>query len=150
MRLRMFRFVMVLCCAALPLSAARAGPAVECDVTIQIKSIRGGGQTVNVPGTRNITAKALIQKGTGPADQTLDDTTLIIEAFDGATLIDTQISPDLLTLVIGKGGQGDKLNMTVNECVSGFVDFFATFTGTSSSNGSTCSASRTIRKECKF
>ena len=152
MRLQVFRFVMVLCCAALlPLSVARAGPPIECDVTIEINALRGQGPTVNVPGTRNITAKARIQKGTGPADQTLDDTSLIIEAFDGATLIDTQISPDLLTLIIGKGGQGDKLTMTVNQCVSGSIDFFATFTGTSSSNGTICSeTSRVLRKECKF
>ncbi len=152
MRLQMFRFVMLLCCAALlPLSAAKAGPPSICDVTIQIKSIRGGGPTVNVPGTKNITAKALIQKGTGPADQTLDNTSLIIEAFDGATLLDTQISPDLLTLVVGKGGQGDKLTMTIFECVSGFIDYFATFTGTSSTNGATCTeTSRALRKECKF
>ena len=148
----MFRFVMVLCCAALlPLSVARAGPPIECDVTIEINALRGQGPTVNVPGTRNITAKARIQKGTGPADQTLDNTSLMIEAFDGATLIDTQISPNLLTLIMGKGGQGDKLNMTVDECVSGFIDFFATFTGTSSTNGGTCTlTSRPLRKECKF
>ena len=152
MRLQMLRFLMVLCCAALlPLSAAKGGSEIDCDVTIQIKAIRGGGPTVTVPGTRNITSKALIQKGTGPADQTLDNTSLIIEAFDGATLIDTQISPNLLTLIIGKGGQGDKLTMTVNQCVSGSIDFFATFTGTSSSNGTICSeTSRVLRKECKF
>ena len=151
MRLQMFRFVMVLCCAALPLSAARGGPPIECDVTIEINALRGQGPTVTVPGSRNITAKARIQKGTGPANQTLDDTSLIIEAFDGATLIDTQISPNLLTLILGRGGQGDKLRMTVNECVSGFIDFFATFTGTSSTNGGTCTeTSRPLRKECKF
>ncbi len=153
MRLQMFRFVMLLCCAALlPLSAARAGPPMECDVIIVIKSIRGGGPTVNVPGTKNISAKARIQKGTGPADQTLDNTSLIIEAFDGATLVDTQISPKLLTLVLRtRGGQGDKLRMTVNECVSGSIDFFATFTGTSSTSGGTCTeTSRLLQKECKF
>jgi hypothetical protein len=135
----------------LPLSAATAGPPVVCDVTIEINALRGGSPTVNVPGTKNITAKARIQKGTGPADQTLDNTSLIIEAFDGATLLDTQISPDLLTLILGRGGQGDKLTMTVNECASGFIDFFATFTGTSSTNGATCTeTSRPLRKQCKF
>ena len=166
MRLQMFRFVMLLCCAALlPLSAARAGPPMECDVTIEINALRGGSPTVNVPGTKNITAKARIQKGTGPADQTLDNTSLIIEArdcgllspldclLDGATLVNTQISPKLLTLILGRGGQGDKLTMTVNECVSGFIDFFATFTGTSSTTGAICTETsvvdpRPLRKEC--
>jgi hypothetical protein len=151
MRLQVFRFVMVLCCVALPLSAARAGSQIGCDVTIEINALRGGGPTVTVPGTKNITAKARIQKGTGPADQTLDNTSLIIEAFDGATLIDTQISPNLLTLILGKGGQGDKLRMRVDQCVSGSIDFYATFTGTSSTNGTICAeTSRVLRKECKF
>ncbi len=105
--------------------------------------------TVSVPGTKNITAKARIQKGTGPVGQTLDNTSLIIEAFDGAVLIDSQMSPDLLTLIMGKGGRGDRLTMTINQCDSGFIDFFGTFTGTSSTNGSTCSeTSRFLRKTC--
>ena len=151
MRLQMLRFLMVLSCVALPLSAARAGSQVGCDVTIDINALRGGGPAVNVPGTKKITAKAKIEKGTGPADQTLDNTSLIIEAFDGATLVDTQMSPDLLTLILGKGGTGDKLTMTVNECVSGFIDFVAIFTGTSSTTGLICTeTSRKLRKECKF
>ncbi len=141
--------------------AVTSGTPPVCDVTIDINALRGGSPTVNVPGTKNITAKARIQKGTGPADQTLDNTSLIIEArdcgplspldclLDGATLVDTQISPDLLTLILGKGGQGDKLTMTVNQCVSGFIDFRATFTGTSSSNGGICTkTSRLLRKTC--
>jgi hypothetical protein len=140
---------MVLCCVALPLSAARGGPPVECDVTIAIKALRGGSPTVAIPGTKNITAKAYILKGTGPADQTLDDTTLIIEAFDFRTLLDTQISPKLLTLIPGKGGQGDKLTMTVDQCTHGVIDFFATFTGTSSTNGAICThTSRPLKKTC--
>ena len=158
MRLQMFRFMMVLFCAAWPLSAARGGITVECDVTIEITALRGASPTVNVPGTKNITAKARIQKGKGPADQTLDNTSLIIEAFDGPTLVDTQMSPNLLTLVSGKGGQGDKLTMTIsdpnNDCVSGFIDFSATFTGTSSTNGTICTETTALadrlRKTCKF
>jgi hypothetical protein len=154
MRLQMFRLVIVLCCAALPLSAARGGEPIECDATIEIKALRGGSPTVHIPGTKNITAKALLQKGTGPADQTLDDTTLIIEAFNGEKLLDTQISSKLLTLVMGKGGQGDKLTMTIGGqgCRTlGYIDFYATFTGTSSTNGATCThTSRPLRKECQF
>ena len=133
--------------------AVTSGTPPVCDVTIEVSTLRGGSPFVNVPSTKNITAKARIQKGTGPADQTLDNTSLMIEAFDGATLVDTQISPDLLTLVIGKGGQGDKLTMTVDSfaCASGFIDFFATFTGTSSTTGATCTeTSRLLRKECSF
>jgi hypothetical protein len=147
---KLFLFLAVLCCASWPLSTAKAGGPLGCDVTIQIKTIRGGGPTVNVPGTKDITSKALIQKGTGPADQTLDNTSLIIEAFDGAALIDTQISSPL-TLIVGKGGTGDKLRMTVNQCNSGFIDFVATFSGISSTNGSLCvETSRVLQKECKF
>ena len=145
-----FLFGMVLCCAGLHVSDARSGsPGPECDATIVIKSIRGGGPTVTTGGFRNVTAKALLQKGTGPTDQTLDNTTLIIEAFDAGHLVDSKMSPDLLTLVLGKGGQGDKLNMRIQSCDSGFIDFVATFTGTSSTNGSICSeTSRMLRKTC--
>jgi hypothetical protein len=125
-------------------------PPVLCDVTIEINAVRGGSPTVGVPGTKNITSKARIAKGTGPGDQTLDNTTLTIEAFDGATLIDTQSSGGI-TLVVGKGGQGDKLTMNVNQCNSGSIDFIATFTGTSSTNGSTCTqSSAPLTKTCKF
>lgn len=127
-----------------------AGPPAECDATIEINALRGGSGTVNVPGTKDITAKARLVKGTGPADQTLDDTTLQIDAYDGAALVDSQMSSVLLTLVIGKGGDGDKLTMTIPSCTSGFIDFFATFTGTSSTNGSTCSeTSHMLRKTCQ-
>ena len=136
-------------CVAWPVSETRGGPPVVCDSTIEIKALRGGSPTVGVPGTKDITSKARLQKGTGPADQTLIDTSLIIEAFDGAVLVDSQMSPDLLTLIVGRGGQGDKLRMTINQCNSGFIDFFATFTGTSSTNGAICSeTSRMLRKNC--
>ena len=107
---------------------------------------------MGVPGTKNITAKARIQKGTGPVGQTLNNTTLQIDAFDGAVLVDSQTSPGL-TLVIGKGSQGDKLTMTIDagECTTGFIGFFATFTGTSSTNGTTCTATRgPLNKTCNF
>jgi hypothetical protein len=130
-------------------SATVIGPPPPCDATIEINALRGGSPNVGVPGTKNITAKALLQKGTGPTDQTLNNTSLIIEAFDGAVLVDSQMSPDLLTLVLGKGGQGDKLTMSVSQCDSGFIDFFATFTGETSTNGSICSeTSRMLRKTC--
>jgi hypothetical protein len=125
-------------------------PPVLCDVTIEINALRGGSPTVGVPGTKNITSKARIAKGTGPGDQTLDNTTLTIEAFDGATMIDSK-SASGITLVVGKGGQGAKLTMDVNQCNSGSIDFFATFTGTSSTNGSTCTqTSAALSKTCKF
>ena len=149
LKLHMFRVAVVLCFAALPQTAARGGGPILCDATIVVKSIRGGSQTVSVPGTKNITAKALLQKGTGPATQTLDNTSLIIEALDGANLVGSAISPKLLTLVMGKGGQGDKVTVPVTECLSGFIDFQATFTGTSSSNGGICTiSSRLLRKTC--
>ena len=149
LKLHMFRIAVVLCFAALPQTAAKGGGPIVCDATIVVKSIRGGSPTVSVPGTKNITAKALLQKGTGPADQTIDNTTLIIEAFDGANLVGSDMSPKLLTLVMGQGGRGDRVTVTVNECLSGFIDFQATFTGTSSSNGGVCTkTSRVLRKTC--
>ncbi len=150
LKLHMFRVAIVLCFAALPQTAARGGGPILCDATIVIKSIRGGSQTVSVPGTKNITAKALLQKGTGPAGQTLDNTSLIIEAFDGANLVGSDMSPKLLTLVMGQGGRGDRVPVTVSgECESGFIDFRATFTGTSSSNGWICTeTSRVLQKTC--
>ena len=149
LKLHMFRVAIVLCFAALPQTAAMGGGPILCDATIVIKSIRGGSPTVSVPGTKIITAKALLQKGTGPASQTLDDTTLLIEAFDGMNLVGSEFSPKLLTLVMGQGGRGDRVTVTVNECLSGFIDFQATFTGTSSSNGGVCTkTSRVLRKTC--
>lgn len=140
--------------AAALVSTSNAGVvAPPCDATIEINAFRGGSPTVGVPGTKNITSKARIAKGTGPGDQTLNNTTLTIEAFEGATLVDSQTSPDNLTLVVGKGGQGDKLTLTVGagDCTSGSIDFFSRFTGTSSTNGSSCTTtSSALNKICKF
>jgi hypothetical protein len=147
-------FGMVLCFAGFPVSETWGGPPPPpCDATIDINALRGGSPTVSVGGTKKITSKARLQKGTGPADQTLNDTSLIIEAFDGPVLVDSQMSPDLLTLVLGKGGQGDTLTMTITQCDSGFIDFFATFTGTTSTtpaeNPAVCTeTSRMLRKTC--
>lgn len=129
---------------------AFAGDTATCDATIEINALRGGSPAVSVPDTKNITAKARILKGTGPADQTVDDTTLTIEAYDASGLVDSQTSGKVLTLVVGKGGQGDKLGMIIDRCDGGVIDFYATFTGTDSVGGGECSAtSDALRKTCK-
>jgi hypothetical protein len=100
---------------------------------------------VTVNGTKNVTAKARILKGTAVKGTTLN-TTLLVEAFDGSTLIN-QHSSSPHRLVIGKGGTGDTFPMQIPECNSGFIDFVATFFGPGG-NGVVCEATRTIRKTC--
>ena len=122
------------------------GPDLICELTIEINALRGGSPTVTVDGTKNITAKARILKGTAPAGTTID-TTLQIEAVDGLVVINTRSSfPH--RLVIGRGGQGDKFPMDISQCDSGSIDFVATFFG-ETADGALCEATRTIIKTCK-
>ncbi len=122
------------------------GPDPTCKLTIEINALRGGSPTVTVNGTKNITAKARILKGTAPAGTTID-TTLQIEAIDGSTFIKTNSSSPH-RLVIGKGGQGDTFPMDISQCNSGSIDFVATFFG-DDGNDALCEATRTITKTCK-
>ena len=133
--------------------AARGGPpAPVCDVTIEVNALRGGSPTTpfGSGATKKITAKARIAKGTGPADQTLENTTLTITAFDRTGRISTAVSPELLTLVVGKGGTGDAVDVPIPQCVGGLITFIARFSGTSSTTGATCDAGRgQLRRTCK-
>ena len=114
---------------------------------IEINALRGGSPTVT-PGlnqTKDITAKARILKGTATSGSTLD-TSLKIEAIDGLEVIHVRVvSP--IRLVVGKGGQGDKLRMNIPQCNSGFIEFVATFSGPDL-DGDLCEKTRTIRKTC--
>jgi len=101
---------------------------------------------VSVGDTKDITAKARIEKGTAP-DGTTIDTTLRLEALDGPTVIQS-LTAFPVTLEIGKGGTGRKLSVDITQCNSGFIDFVATFSG-DAPNGAPCEASRMIRKACK-
>jgi hypothetical protein len=122
------------------------GPTPSCGLTIEINALRGGSPTVTVDGTKKITAKARIAKGSAPSGTTID-TKLRIEAVDGLDVVHSQaVSP--VRLEIGKGGQGRKLTMEIPKCSSGSIDFVATFSG-DAGNGAPCEATRTITKSCK-
>jgi hypothetical protein len=121
-----------------------------CWLEIEINALRGGSPTVTSGGTKDITAKARIMKGTVPLDATVDDTTLTITSYVGPLQVDQKASGPL-TLVVGKGGTGDKLTMDVPVCAPGqTIDYVAHFSGTASTNGELCEAtSGRLRKTCK-
>jgi hypothetical protein len=118
-----------------------------CDFAIDINALRGGSPTVTVNSTKDITAKARIAKGSALPDTTVD-TTLRIDAIDGSEVIDSQSSSPI-RLEVGKGGDGDKLTMNINQCNSGSIVFKATFSDPASSCGVACGATRTITKTCQ-
>jgi len=124
------------------------GPPPSCQLVIEVNALRGGSPTVTAgaDSTRDITAKARIAKGTASSGTTIN-TTLLIEAVDGGTAIHSQ-SFFPVKLEVGKGGQGQKLEMKIEECISGSIDFVATFFGTDG-NGAECEGSDTITKTCK-
>ena len=134
---------------AVGFAASQAGAGTGppgCDFELAFKALRGGSPTVS-PGTKNITAKARIQKGTAPPDTTFD-TTLRIDAVVGGTVVDTQSSN--VRLEVGKGGQGDTLGMLIEraDCNPGdSIHFDARFFETDV-NGALC-ATRRITKTCK-
>jgi len=127
-----------------------AGIVLECDpIVIEINALRGGSPSVTSGAVKNITSKARIQKGTAPGDATITDTALTITAYSGDTVLDSQPAPELLTLVVGKGGQGDKLGLTVSCSPGEIIDYVSHFMGTAP-NGATCEAtSDRMPKTCK-
>ena len=127
--------------------ASAGGDPSGCNFALEINALRGGSPTVTVGATKNITAKARIQKGTATSDTTID-VMLQIEAIDGTTVIDTQNSGPI-RLGVGKGGQGDKLAMNIPSCVRGQILFVATFAGLDS-GGDLCEVTRRITKTCKL
>ena len=136
-------------------AGAGSGPP-GCDFELAFKALRGGSPTVSV-GTKNITAKALIAKGTAASDTTID-VSLVIESFVGGVVVDRQTrgipnedGGPLIRLGVGKGGHGDKLAMIMPSggCVTGEpVDYTATFAGPDS-GGDICTVTRTLTKTCK-
>jgi hypothetical protein len=115
---------------------------------IEVNALRAGGKTVRAgPNqTVDVTAKARILKGTALPGTTLD-TTLTIEALDGTGVIGTN-STGPITLGVGKGGKGAKLAVDTQQCMGGFIEFVATFSGTDD-DGDLCERARTLRKECR-
>ncbi len=117
-------------------------------MVIEVNALRAGGKTIvtSTNKTTKVSAKARILKGTAEPGTTIV-TTLSIEAFDGAVSIG-QASKPLITLGIGKGGKGATVQLSTQQCDSGFIDFVATFTGLDAEND-VCQQSRTLRKECR-
>jgi len=137
----------VLIAAGFAASQANAGskPPI-CDFELELAALRGGSPTVAPGGTKDITAKARISKGTAP-DGTVIDTILTIETVYDGRVTDTQTSGNI-RLGVGKGGQGTKLTMKVPQCVPGsYVGFEATFLGYDGDNDE-CKVSGKISKAC--
>jgi uncharacterized repeat protein (TIGR01451 family) len=129
-----------------------AGVVLDCDdeLAIEISALRGGGPTVTGGGYKDITAKARILKGSSDPADTVVDTTLDIEAFKGNVSLATAASDKLLTLVVGKGGQGDKVSVGPIACSVGqTIDFVATFRGTSPDGAECVAVSDRLPKTCK-
>jgi len=121
----------VLIASGLAASQALAGQRpVQCDLVIEVNALRGGSPTVVSNGTKDITAKARIAKGSA-VDGTTIDTQLMLEAISSMGTTSYTSDPNhLIRLGIGKGGQGQKVTMTVPKCQVGeFVRFRAKFFG---------------------
>jgi hypothetical protein len=133
--------------SACGLAAPQAGAQTPaCTLVIEINALRGGSPTVTVGETKNITAKARILKGTALPGTTID-TTLQITALDGSDIVNAK-SASPITLEIGKGGDGDTLAMNITQCLTGSIEFVATFSGLDG-NGALCQSSETITKTCQ-
>jgi hypothetical protein len=118
---------------------------LECDFEIEVNALRAGSPTVTVGGTKDVTAKARITKGTAPTD-TVIDTTLTVDAVDGETVVDSD-STGPIRLGVGKGGKGGSVTLSIPRCNSGFIDFVATFEGVDDDNHP-CVGTRRITKTC--
>jgi hypothetical protein len=120
------------------------------EMEIEINALRAGGKTIVTSrnDTTKVTAKARILKGTAPAGTTID-TTLKIESFDGTTKLgDASTAFEAITLGVGKGGKGATLVVPTNACLSGMIEFTATFSGTDEQN-EPCTKTRVLRKACQ-
>ena len=138
-------------------SQAGAGPPINwCSgpgpffgpMEIEVNALRAGGKTVvtSPNDTTKVTAKARIRKGTADSSTTIV-TTLTIEAFDGAVLIG-EGSVENITLGVGKGGKGASINVSTEQCDSGFIAFVARFRGLDADNDP-CVGTRVLNKACR-
>jgi hypothetical protein len=117
----------------------------QCDFEIEVSALRAGSPTVTVGGTKDVTAKARIAKGTAATD-TVVDTMLVVDASDGGVVIDSEtVGP--IRIGVGKGGKGGTVTLSIPRCNSGFIDFIATFSAVDS-GGDPCEGTRRIIKEC--
>jgi hypothetical protein len=117
------------------------------DMVIEVNALRAGGKPIQAGPSKavNVTAKARILKGTAISG-TVIDTTLTIDAVDGTAVISSS-STGPIRLGVGKGGKGAKLSMAIPQCITGFVNFVATFSGKDAGNH-LCEGRRAVRKEC--
>ena len=115
---------------------------------IEVNALRAGAKTVvtSPNDTTKVTAKARIRKGTADSSTTIV-TTLTIEAFDGAVLIG-EGSVENITLGVGKGGKGASINVSTEQCDSGFIAFVARFRGLDADNDP-CVGTRVLNKACR-
>ncbi len=115
---------------------------------IEVNALRAGARTIvtSPNDTTKVTAKARIRKGTADRSTTIV-TTLTIEAFDGAVLIG-QDSVENITLGVGKGGKGASINVSTEQCDSGFIAFVARFRGLDADNDP-CVGTRVLNKACR-
>jgi hypothetical protein len=121
----------------------------DCNLEIEINALRGGSPTVIAGATKDITAKARIKKGSALAGTTIL-VNLTIQACDAEGCWQTLGSDkNMITLGVGKGGQGDKIRMDVDRCNDPGVEFIATFEGQDPDGAGNCEASKTLTKTCK-
>jgi hypothetical protein len=134
--------------AGLAVSQAVAGEHVPvCDFEIEVNALRAGSPTAPLSGTKDVTAKARIAKGTAPAG-TVIETQLTIAVTTGGVITSTKTAPEMIRLGVGKGGQGAKLQMQVpDSCVNGVVGFIATFVG-KDIDGDECVGTRRLSRTC--
>jgi hypothetical protein len=117
------------------------------DMVIEINALRASGRPIQSnPGKAvDVTAKARILKGTAVSG-TVIDTTLTIQAVDGTSVISAS-STGPIRLGVGKGGKGAKLSVAIPQCITGFVNFVATFSGRDAGNH-VCEGTESLRKPC--
>ena len=128
--------------------ASAGGVPSTCAFRIEINALRAGARTVAFGPNQStsVTAKARILKGTAPSGTTIA-TTLLVEATDTSGVMSTN-STGPITLGVGRGGKGAKLNLAIPRCDGGFITFVATFFGTDDF-GAFCEGTRPLRKQCK-
>ena len=116
---------------------------------IEINALRAGGKNINAgPNqTADVTSKARLLKGTAQPDTTLE-TTMKVQVFDGNELLPGGAETFPISLVVGKGGKGDKLTVDVGKCDTGNLTFVATFFGFDADTD-LCTQERSITKACK-
>ena len=126
-----------------------------CSYAVEVNAVRGGSPAVK-GGVKSITAKARIANGTAPGGTTQTGTTFTIDAIcisgactPGANLGSASGGP--VTLLVGRGGRGGKIDVPTACGPGDRVNYVATFTGLDGTgNGATCTGVGSSRnKTCQ-